>query len=184
MNHISGIRIVCLLCLLWVNCKKSNSGGTGGGHRGSDSQTVTYSYLDADVVQMPGAPGIISLATALGKTIMLAGVGNTTNTNSTNLVYIYDTAVGTWSSRALSAGHQGGAAISAGGKIIFAGGMSATNGTLASVDIFDVNTRQWTTDTTEAILIAGVSLGNMVLLCGQKGTSTGGPGIAEFYRVQ
>src|SRR5580658_8787389 len=139
MINISRFYITCVLLLLLTNCKKSSTGAV------KVSPPENYSYLSADGVQVPGSTTRLTLATAHGRTIILAG-GIIANTSTpTDSVYIYDTVAGVWSARALSAGHWRGGAIAAGTKMLLAGGLDVSDYWTDAVDIYDSVSGQWTT---------------------------------------
>jgi hypothetical protein len=114
----------------------------------------------------------------VGNKAYFAG-GFTQADNYSNAFDIYDASTGQWTTDTIPIPTVYPCAVAAGNLILFPR-------TADLIDIYNTTTGKWSSRSTEAeaILNAGVSLGNLVLLCGQEGTSTGGPGIAEFYRVQ
>jgi Secretion system C-terminal sorting domain/Galactose oxidase, central domain/Kelch motif len=90
---------------------------------------------------------------------------------ATDKVEICDTETGTWVYDQLSEGRYWMEGVSAGSKVIFAGGFTAAENISATVDIYDVISNDWAVAqlSIPRILLSPLSVGNKVLFAGGNG---------------
>ena len=122
-------------------------------------------------------------AAAAGNKILFAGGISVDYNSDINGIFsrvdIYDIITQVWTTAELSQARYNIAAVGAGNKIFFAGGMTATGATSTRVDIYDVATNSWSTaELGEAREnIAAASSGNKILFAG--GESPGPAGVSS-----
>lgn len=102
--------------------------------------------------------------------------GNTSVSDDTPLVDIYDAFSQTWSKANLTIGKKKFAATSFGRQAIFAGGYLSHHGSLASVDIFDGLSGKWTTANLSAsrMRLEATSVGSRAFFVSGMGDICGG----------
>jgi len=102
--------------------------------------------------------------------------GNTSLSDDTPLVDIYDVVSQTWSKANLTIGKKKFAATSVGSKAIFAGGYLSHRGSLASVDIFDGMSGRWTTAnlSMDRMRLEATTVGSRAFFVSGMGDTCGG----------
>ena len=118
-----------------------------------------------------------------GKFLFAGGFDNTIQGNfaCTNLVDIYDTATGNWTTAQLSVARFVGATASLGNWIFFAGGYDQATGTSTTVDIYNASTGVWSTAQLSAPKagLAAASVGSKVFFAG--GNNGIGSATVDIY---
>ena len=102
-------------------------------------------------------------------------------TSPSNVVDIYDTASGTWTTASLSQARYGLAESSAGNEVVFAGGNTGS-GPSNVVDIYNAASNTWSTATLSQARygLSAASVGNLILFAG--GDSSSGPSnVVDIY---
>jgi len=102
-----------------------------------------------------------------------------------NVVDIYSSSTGTWTTAALSQRRADLAAAAAGSKILFAGGWNGNPSN--AVDICDASTGMWSTATVSQArsALAAASAGNQAFFAGGATVTGGGPSsVVDIYTLQ